>query len=290
MKPGKLFLLLFLVISHQLYSQENHVIHEQRVYKNIDDMALVADMFFTETSLKNSSNPAIAFFHGGGWAYGNPSEFFETCKRYAQKGFITFSFTYRLSVTEEGTVPHPGITPVESSKDARTAIRWIRENATKLYVDPNRIVVSGQSAGGQLALATALLDNVNESTDNLNFSPTPNALVLFSSNLNTVEPWVDWLLDDRRNEIWSVSPFHNIKAGMPPAIEFHGTKDPQVPWYTVEFFMKKTRLLGNHFEQVPFEGKGHYLGEGNEKYARYFDEEILERVDKFLEKFGFFDK
>jgi len=42
------------------------------------------------------------------------------------KGFVTFSFQYRLSGNEDGSYPHPDITPVESTKDARSAIRWSR--------------------------------------------------------------------------------------------------------------------------------------------------------------------
>ena len=44
--------------------------------------------------------------------------------------------------------------------------------------------------------------------------------------------------------------------------------------------------MGNHYELITYQGRKHYLGEGNEKYARYFDEEILERTDEFLTRFG----
>lgn len=287
MKTICLISLIAILASHEAYTQVDEIIQDQKVYKKIDGISLSVDMFHKKASAKNPTNPAIAYFHGGGWAFGSPSEFHAICKRYASMGFITFSFQYRLSITEKGTFPHPEITPVESTKDARSAIRWLRENATELNIDPAKIVVCGQSAGGQLALSTALFDSLNESTDNLEMSTVPNALVLYSSNLNTVEAWVDNLLGDRRNEIWSISPYHNLKAGMPPTIEFHGTNDCQVPFYIVEFFAHKTRKLGNHFEQVRFEGRGHYLGAGDETYATYVDEEILEQTDQFLVDVGF---
>ncbi len=126
-------------------------------------------------TLNNFNNlclkPAIAFFHGGGWSSGSPSEFHEACERYARKGFIAFSFQYRLSRTKDGAVPHPDITPVECVKDVRSAIRWIRINASEFGIDPEKIVAIGQSAGGQLALSTALIDDVNEASDNFEFSP-----------------------------------------------------------------------------------------------------------------------
>ena len=290
MKVSSMPLIIFLLFNGSIFARDTTVIREERIYKTVDGKQLKADVFYTSETQKILLNPAIAFFHGGGWAYGSPSEFYTTCIRYAKKGFITFSFQYRLSITEDGTVPHPDITLVECVKDARSALRWVRENAASFHIDPDKIIAAGQSAGGQLALSTAMFDDINEKSDNLDISPVPNALLLFSSNLNTIEAWADWLMGERRNEIWSVSPYHSLRPGLPPAIEFHGTEDCMVPIYILNLFKEKTISLGNYFESVVFEGRGHYLGEGNEKYATYFDEAILEQTDQFLEKFGFLNK
>jgi acetyl esterase len=271
-------------------AQNDPVRMEKVIYKNVDNRELEVDMFYLPEIIKKEGNPAIALFHGGGWVFGNPSEFYEACRRYAAMGFITFSFQYRLSVKEDGSYPHPDITPVESTKDARSAIRWLRENAWQFNINPDKIVVGGQSAGGQLALSTALCDQVNEISDNLEISPEPNALLLFSSNVNTMEAWTDMLLADRRKEIWSISPYHNLRKGMPPAIAFHGDQDDQVLFYIVRMFQSKMLKLGNHYELYIYPGRKHYLGEGNEKYARYFDEEILKRTDDFLKKQGFYSE
>jgi len=290
MKVSSMPLIIFLLFNGSIFARDTTVIREERIYKTVDGKQLKADVFYTSETQKILLNPAIAFFHGGGWAYGSPSEFYNACIRYAEKGFITFSFQYRLSITEDGTVPHPDITLVECVKDARSALRWVRENAASFHIDPDKIIAAGQSAGGQLALSTAMFDDINEKSDNLDISPVPNALLLFSSNLNTIEAWADWLMGERRNEIWSVSPYHSLRPGLPPAIEFHGTEDCMVPIYILNLFKEKTISLGNYFESVVFEGRGHYLGEGNEKYATYFDEAILEQTDQFLEKFGFLNK
>jgi acetyl esterase/lipase len=259
--------------------------HEERVYKSVDEGELKVDIYYANSAVQKKK-PAIIFFHGGGWVFGDRSEFSETCKRYAAKGFVTFSFQYRLSINEDGSYPHPSITPVESVKDARSAVRWVRAHADSLKIDPNRIIVSGQSAGGQLALCTELADSINELTDDLMISPSPDALVLYSSNVNTMEAWIDMLLGDRRDEIWSISPYHLARKSMPPVIDFHGEEDCMVLPYTVSIFRQRMNQLGNHYELINYPGRQHYLGEGNEKYARYFDEEILERTDDFLERFG----
>ena len=268
------------------FAQENRIIQERKIYKQVMERDLAVDIFYSGGIMERKGNPAIAFFHGGGWAYGDPAEFHNACRRYAEKGFVTFSFSYRLSRNEDGTVPHPEITPVESVKDARSALRWLKEMAGNWNIDPEKVVAAGQSAGGQLALSTALLDQINENTDNMDIDPTPSALLLYASNVNTMEAWVDRLLGERREEIWSISPYHNLKPGMPPAIEFHGTADPMVNFWIVEYFKEKTMALGNRFEQIPFEGKGHYLAENDTTYATYFDESVLKRTDKFLQELG----
>ena len=76
---------------------------------------------------------------------------------------------------------------------------------------------------------------------------------------------------------------------MPPMIEFHGEYDDQVPIWTVQFFQSAMTKEGNYFEQHTYKGMRHYLGEGNPKYSRYFDDEILKLADDFLRKFGLLD-
>lgn len=289
MKHALITIYIFILSYLPLFAQDLPVKHEKMTYKQVDGMDLQANVFYTHITEGNQGNPAIAFYHGGGWVFGSPEEFFGACERFARLGFVTFSFQYRLSINEDGSYPHRGITPVESVMDARSAIRWLREHAEALRIDPERIVVGGQSAGGQLALSTALADHVNEKTDNLAISPDPNALLLFSSCVNTMEAWIDMILGDRRDEIWSISPYHNLKPNMPPVLAFHGEDDCTVLMYTIQLFREKMAKLGNHYELITYPGRQHYLGEGNEKYARYFDEGIMDRTDQFLTELGFLE-
>ncbi|HTY11417.1 MAG TPA: alpha/beta hydrolase fold domain-containing protein [Bacteroidota bacterium] len=266
----------------------DQVVHRQEVYKSVDTIKLTIDIFYTHRSFERENNTAIVFFHGGGWAFGAPSEFFTTCERYARMGIVTFSVDYRLSI-DHGQTPNKLISPIECVMDARSAMRWVRENAGKFHIGKNKIVAAGQSAGGHLALCTAMIDEYNEKSDNVSISCRPDAILLFSACVNTVEGWCDRLLADRRNKIWSISPTHNIKGGMPPMIEFHGEYDDQVPIWTVQFFDSAMTKEGNYFEQHTYKGMRHYLGEGNQKYARYFDDGILKLADDFLRKFNLLD-
>jgi len=266
----------------------DQVIHIQEVYKTVDTFKLKIDIFYTKESSDKDNNTAIVFFHGGGWAYGTSSEFFTTCERYAKMGIVTFSVQYRLSI-DNGITPHKTISPIECVMDSKSAMRWVRGNAEKFHIDRNKIVAAGQSAGGHLALCTAMIDEYNEKSDDLSISCRPDALLLFSACVNAVEGWCDRLLADRRSKIWSISPAHNIKAGLPPMIEFHGIDDEQVPKWTVQFFESDMKKEGNYFELHTYEGRKHYLGDGNPNYSRYFDDEILKITDDFLRKYYLLD-
>jgi acetyl esterase/lipase len=267
------------------YETTDHVTHIREVYKTIDTFNLKIDIFYTARSFERENNTAIVFFHGGGWAFGTPDEFFTTCERYAKMGIVTFSVDYRLSI-ENGITPNKNISPIECIMDAKSAMRWVRGNAGKFHIDPNKIVAAGQSAGGHLALCSAMIDDYNEKSDDPEISCRPDAILLFSACVNAVEGWCDRLLADRRTKIWSISPAHNIKGGMPPMIEFHGTWDEQVPVWTVQYFESAMKNSGNYFELHQYEGRRHYLGEGNPKYSRYFDDEILKIADDFLRKYN----
>lgn len=269
----------------QATGRSEKVIHIQKVYKTIDTFNLKIDIFYTNQSIEKQNNTAIIFFHGGGWAFGTPEEFFTTCERYAQMGLVTFSVEYRLSI-ENGITPSKTISPIECIMDAKSAIRWVRENAGEFHIDKNKIVAAGQSAGGHLALSTAMIDDYNEKTDNMSISCSPDAILLFSAAVNAVEAWCDRLLGDRRERIWSISPAHHVRKGLPPMIEFHGIDDEQVPKWTLQFFQAEMEKEGNYFEQHMYEGRKHYLGDGNPRYSRYFDDEILKITDDFLRKYN----
>jgi len=277
------WLLSFLCFGSNPAKAGEKVIHTREVYKIIDSLKLTIDVFHTNQSYEHGNNTAIVFFHGGGWAFGTPDEFFTTCERYAEMGIVTFSVEYRLSI-DNGVTPSKTISPIEAVMDARSAMRWVRENAAKFHLDKNKIVVAGQSAGGQLALSTAMIDEYNEKTDDAAVSCSPNAILLFSACVNTVESWCDYLLDERRSKIWSISPFHHVRKGLPPMIEFHGLDDEQVPKWTLQFLENAMKKNGNEFELHMFEGRKHYLGGENPKYSHYYDEDILNITDNFLRR------
>src|SRR3954469_23609321 len=87
--------------------------------------------------------PAVIFIHGGAWKGGYRQMYHYYCVKFAEHGFVAATISYRLT----GEAPFPA-----AVEDTKCAVRWIRANAEKLGVDPNKIGVAGGSAGGHLAM------------------------------------------------------------------------------------------------------------------------------------------
>ena len=93
--------------------------------------------------------PAVLFFHGGGYIFGHIDLFDGPVSRYVSASGVAF-----MSVEYRSAPEHPFPTPLE---DAYAALRWLHEHAGELGVDPDRIAVMGDSAGGGMAAALTIL-------------------------------------------------------------------------------------------------------------------------------------
>jgi acetyl esterase/lipase len=134
-------------------------------------------------------------------------------------------------------------------------IRYLREHAGELGIDPSRLVAAGGSAGGHLAAATAMLSGLDDPSDNLAVSCKPNALVLFNPVIdNGPEGYGYERTGERFREI---SPLHNISRGNPPTLFFLGTSDNLIPVSTAKAFQEKMRAEGNRCDLFLYEDQKH---------------------------------
>ena len=182
---------------------------------------------------QNSKKTAIVFFHSGGWRKGEANQFYRHSNYLAEHGIVAFNAEYRQK-DEHNT------TPIEAVADAKSAIRWVRKNALSFNIATDRIIAAGGSAGGQLAVATAIVEGHDDPKDNLTISATPNALVLFNPVLD-MSRWEKQF----HVELDSVSPLQLVNKPLPPTLIFHGTNDKVAPFATAEQFVKKATRLGS---------------------------------------------
>jgi acetyl esterase/lipase len=194
------------------------VLTADHVYKKTAEGDLTLHCFLPDDWKATDKRPVIVFFFGGAWRNGSYLQFVPQAEYFATRGLVAISADYRIE-SKHKTRPDRAI------EDARTAVRWVRANAGKLGIDPDRVIASGGSAGGHLAAATALVEKF-ESADDPKASCKPTALVLFNPFLNGKGRTIPG--SDGSNIAEAMSPTLFLKKDAPPCILFFGTKDPML--------------------------------------------------------------
>ena len=221
---------------------------EEILYKRVDTTQLFLEVHYPPNMESSRSYPAMVFFFGGGWVGGNRSQFLHQAQYFAKRGVVCFLADYRTSKVN-------GTTPFESVKDAKSAIRFIRKNATKYNIDGTRLIASGGSAGGHLAAATALVEGYNDPADDMSIDCIPNALVLFNPVVDNGPGGYGY---ERIGEAYKdFSPLHNIKKDAPSTILFLGTKDHLIPVVTAEYYKLVMEKVESRCDLKLYDGKGH---------------------------------
>jgi acetyl esterase/lipase len=178
----------------------------------------------------------------------------------------------------------PGTTPFDCVADGRSAIRYLKEHAGQLGIDPEKIVVAGGSAGGHVAAGTALFDDVNDPADDASVAPTPAALVLFYPVIDTGPKGYG---NAKCGENWQqISPVDRVREGLPPTLVFHGTGDAVTPFAGAKRFDEQMRAAGNRCELVVHDGGVH----GYFLYDRELSDAAVSRTEAFLASLGFLDR
>jgi acetyl esterase/lipase len=217
---------------------------------------------------------ATIHFHGGGFVGGNKESLAERIRPYAALGYVAIAAQYRLS----GQAGFPALV-----HDAKAAIRWVRANAQKLGLQPQRIGVVGYSAGGYLALFTAGTSNRREfegNGGNMNVGSEVATCIAYypatSIPNNMMPPGSD------EAAIRNAMATTHIVKGYPPAIIFHGVEDTTIRLESSQRLFQQFRDAGVPAELHAFQGVPHVFdshAEFAEACARladlYIDRHVL---------------
>jgi acetyl esterase/lipase len=258
--------------------QSNQKPDRVEVYKEIGEVSLRMHIF-DENPESTTDRPAIVFFFGGGWVGGNPKQFFPHCRYLAERGMVAMSAEYRVKNTHQTT-------PFDCVIDGKSAVRWIRSNASRLKIDLKRVAAGGGSAGGHVAAATATVPGLDEDASS-SVSPVPNALVLFNPVYDNGPEGYGY--DRVKDRYFEISPMHNIQEGMAPAIVFLGTKDKLIPVATGEQFKRRMFEVGARSELILFDKQGHGFFNYGRSENRFYNETVA-HMDRFLTSLGFLEK
>ena len=205
-------------------------IQEGIVIGEVGGRSLKADIFLPP--LEEKSRPAVLFIHGGGWIEGDRSQLRGYGILLARLGFVCMCNSYRLS--------NESIWPAQI-QDVNCAIRYLRTNATDLGLDPNRIGVSGNSAGGHLSLMAAATnyDQIFEGEGGSNEVSSeikavcaiyPPTTIRQLEMLNPLENAFLMLMgkEAKKEDFDKASPLNYVTEDYPPCMLIHGSTDSVV--------------------------------------------------------------
>jgi acetyl esterase/lipase len=253
------------------------------------------DVYIPRGEWKNN-RPAVLFIHGGGFKMGDKAEFrsASVCADLARAGYVVVSCNYILSTKEK-----PGAWP-QNIADCREAVRWMRQNATDLGIDPQRIAAAGGSAGGYLALMVGLTDETPELGGN------PKAAI--SSKVSAVIDMYgvtsggnyakNMLVDFGMDTDTIFSPISYVSSKSVPILILHGNADKTVnirQSRSLEEALIKNKVdynfveveEGEHTFDLHPKGKGWKLSgtfKGQPESRKSSDPDVQAVVIEFLER------
>ncbi|MFR9602753.1 MAG: GDSL-type esterase/lipase family protein [Rikenellaceae bacterium] len=253
------------------------------VYKTTDQRELELYVFYPNDEAKGKNRTVVISYFGGGWQSGSPDQFYSQSEYFASLGMVAISVDYR-------TIGKDKTTPFESVMDAKSAVRWVRENKKMLGINPDKVVTSGGSAGGHLAACTALIEGVDEDPKQ-KVSAMPNAMILFNPVVNTTAE--GYGADKLVGQETELSPVHHVRPNLPPTLVMHGTQDTTVPFKNAVDFTNAMKEAGNDCTLIPAFGENHGFFNSPEFRAssgdRNFKRSMYESV-KFLARLGFVEE
>lgn len=208
--------------------------------------------------------PGLIFIHGGAWKGGNKDMYRPYAVRYAQRGYVVVSISYRLSKE----APFPA-----AVEDAKCAVRWMRANADKYKVDPNHICVLGGSAGGHLATMVGYScdqKDLEGSGGWPGISSRVQAVVDIYGpcdltipklrDADSVRQFLAGKTFDEAPELYKkASPLFYLSKDDPPTLILHGTLDSLVPIAQSDALAERLKQTGVPCTYDRLEGWPHVM-------------------------------
>ncbi len=229
-------------------------------------------------------NPTLIYIHGGGWVRGSKEASALTFLPFLEMGWSVVNVEYRLG---------PVSLAPAAVEDCLCALRWVIRNAERYQFDVDRLVTSGHSAGGHLALTTGMLpasaglDRQCPGTEELKvaaiinwFGITDVPDLLEGSNVKSYA--VEWMgsMPNRKEIGERVSPLNYTRRELPPILTIHGDADPIVPYSHAVRLHEELEKAGVSNELLTIPGGEH----GGFSRDQYLD--ALSTIQDFLNRHG----
>jgi acetyl esterase/lipase len=231
-------------------------------YTNPDDQHLKLDM--ARPKAGDGPFPCVLFIHGGGFRAGKREGYDQQIVRMAERGYVAVTVSYRLAPK----YPFPA-----AIHDTKAAVRWLRANAKKYHIDPERIGVTGGSAGGHLAQFLAVTGDVKEfegTGGNQEQSSKVKCVVnvygpsdftkSYGKSVDAAEVLPLFLggnLEAARAVHIKASPLYWVTPNAAPTLCIHGSEDKYVAHEQAVWLVDKLKAANVEAELLTLDGAGH---------------------------------
>lgn len=255
-------------------------------YANPDGQHLQLDM--ARPKAGSGPFPAVICIHGGGFRAGKREGYDPLVIKLAQRGYVAMTITYRLA---------PKYQFPAAVHDTKAAVRWARANAAKYKIDPDRIGVTGGSAGGHLVQFLGVTSDVKEFEGDggnpgvsskvacvVNVYGPSDFTKSYGKSVDAAEVLPLWLggnLDTARQKHLRASPLYWVTPDAAPTLCIHGTEDKYVAHEQAVWIVDKLKAAGVEAELLTLPGAGHgFKG----KDAEAAEQALFAFFDKHLKK------
>lgn len=211
--------------------------------------------------------PTAILVHGGGFVRGDKQSYIKPIfEPLSQAGFTWFTINYRLAPTHR----HPA-----AVEDVERAIRWVKAHAKEYKVDPRRIALIGESAGGHLVSMVGARGKGDTRVAAVVPYYAPHDLEFQVRERNALGESMTALLGltELNDAAWKTlreaSPSSYVRSGLPPFLLIHGTRDEQVPYEQSVRFQEKMKSAGNVCELYTIPEGRHGMGGWDRFHPQY---------------------
>jgi acetyl esterase/lipase len=279
------FVLMVLVFARASCAAEKVRVERNVEYSNPDNQHLQVDIAMPK---RDGPFPAVLCIHGGGFRAGTREGYEGLIKKLAEHGYVAATVTYRLA---------PKYQFPAAVYDVKAAVRWMRANAKEYKIDPDRIGVTGGSAGGHLAQFLGVTadqkqfegdgGNADQSSRVacvVNFYGPSDFTKSYGKSVDAAEVLPLFLggnLEQARQRHIESSPLYWVTPDAAPTLCVHGTKDNYVAFEQAEWIVDRLKASGVEATLMPMDGAGHgFKGEDEGKA----EAAMLEFFDAHLKK------
>lgn len=244
---------------------------------------LKMDLIVPKHKQGHKACPAIIWVCGGAYRVVDRSVWIPEMMYFAHKGYVIASIEYRTS--SEAKFP-------AALMDVKAAVRYLKAHAEELCIDPEKICIMGESAGGTLASLVGLTGGNKEfdQGDNLDVDSSVKAVVdfyglvdLIHTSTNVTPDTPPWILQDflgvdyTEETAMRASAVTYVNESAPPFLILHGAEDVVVPLEQSQCIFEALKKNEVETKLYVIEGAGHGADE-------FYQEEVLELVEDFLKR------